>query len=166
MRTSIIVAKTKNNVIGKDNDLVWHLPDDMKFFQQKTKGHTVIMGRKNYYSLPPKFRPLPNRENIVMTTQEDWTAEGVQVVHSLEEALEKGKSLENQELFVIGGGKVFAQALDKVDRMYITEIDAELEGDTWFPEFDRSKWKETSREHHPQDERHAYAFDFVQYDRY
>ena len=164
MKISLIAAMTQNRVIGKDNDLPWHLPDDMKFFQNTTKGHVVIMGRKNYDSLPPKFRPLPNRTNVILTRQSGFSADGCLVVSSLEEALELARTQNEEEVFVIGGGQVYQEAIAQSDRLYLTEIQTELKGDTHFPEFDDS-WKEKSREHHPADDRHAFAFDFVIYEK-
>jgi dihydrofolate reductase len=165
MTISLIAALAKNRVIGKDNDLPWHLPDDMKFFMQSTKGHCVIMGRKNYDSLPPKDRPLANRTNIVVTRQKDFKAEGCHVVHSLEDALAFAKQQQETEVFVIGGAEIYKQALPHADLLYLTEIDAIIEGDTHFPAVDHSKFKEQSRVAHAADARHSYAFDFVLYKR-
>lgn len=165
MIISLIAALTQNKVIGKNNDLPWHLPDDMKYFMQTTKGHHVIMGRKNYESLPEKFRPLPNRTNIVITRQKDFKAPGCAIVHSLEEAVNIAKAAQEPELFIIGGAEVYRQGLPLVQRMYLTEIQTELEGDTYFPEVKNDEWNETSRIHHAADDRHRYAFDFVIYNR-
>lgn len=165
MKISMIAAVAENNVIGKDNDLVWHLPDDMKFFMQKTTGHHVIMGRKNFESIPDKFRPLPNRPNIVMTRQKDLRIDGAYVVNSLEDALEIARKNNETEVFVIGGGDIYNLAMDTADTMYITEVKGTFEGDAFFPEFDKSEWKETERIHHGTDERHAYTFDFVTYQK-
>lgn len=161
----MIAAVAKNNVIGKDNDLVWSLPDDMKFFMEKTTGHHVIMGRKNYESIPKKYRPLPNRTNIVMTRQKNLSIEGVEVVHSLEEALEIAQKNGENEVLIIGGGEIYDIAMEQADILYLTEVEASPAGDAFFPVFDRSQWKETARIHHNKDERHAYAFDFVTYKR-
>ncbi|GCC51933.1 dihydrofolate reductase [Chryseotalea sanaruensis] len=165
MTISLIAALAKNRIIGKDNDLPWHLPDDMKFFMQSTKGHCVIMGRKNYDSLPPKYRPLANRTNIVVTRQKDFKAEGCHVVHSLEDALAFAKQQHETEVFVIGGAEIYKQALPHADLLYLTEIDANIEGDTYFPSVDHSKFKEQSRVAHAADAKHAFAFDFVLYKR-
>lgn len=165
MRISLIAAVSSNRVIGKANDLPWHLPDDMKYFMVTTKGHPVIMGRRNYTSIPEKFRPLPGRSNIVVTRQQGFIAPGCLVVNSPEAALEAAKATGVEEAFVIGGGELYAAFLASADRLYLTEIEAEVDGDTFFPEFDRAKWQETSRQHHPADERHRHAFDFVVYDR-
>lgn len=165
MTISLIAALAKNRVIGKDNDLPWKLPDDMKFFMQTTKGHHVIMGRKNYDSLMPKFRPLPNRTNIVVTRQKEFSAPGCIVVHAVEKALEIANENREPEAFVIGGAEIYKLALPVAHRLYLTEIDATIEGDTYFPEFDKKVWKEVSRVGHPADERHPFSFDFVIYER-
>lgn len=164
MIVSLIAALTRNRVIGIKNDLPWRLPDDMKYFFQTTKGHTVIMGRKNYDSLPEKFRPLPNRKNIVVTRQENFNAPGCTVVNSLEKGIELAKETNEEEVFNIGGAELFALGMPHTQRIYLTEIQTELPGDTYFPEVNKSDWQEISRRHHPADERHAYAFDFVVYE--
>lgn len=165
MRVSQIAALAQNRVIGKNNDLPWSLPDDMKFFMLTTKGHHCIMGRKNYQSIPDKFRPLPNRTNIVVTRQKNFKAPGCIVVNSIEKGLEIGRNNHETETFIIGGAEIYKSSLDLTDRLYLTEIQAVIEGDTYFPELPPEHWKEISRQHHPKDERHAYAFDFVVYDR-
>lgn len=165
MIISLIAAVSKNKVIGKDNDLPWNLPDDMKYFMQTTSRHHVIMGRKNYESIPEKFRPLPNRTNIVVTHQRDYDAPGCTVVHSIESALAVAREGNDDEIFIIGGAAIFSQSLSFTQRMYLTEIHAIVEGDILFPEYDPSDWTEISRKHHPADERHAYPFDFVIYER-
>lgn len=165
MIVSAIAALSKNRVIGKDNDLPWRLPDDMKFFMETTKGHHVIMGRKNYDSLHPKFKPLPQRTNIVITRQKNFQAPGCIVLHDVEPGLEIARRNSETECFIIGGAEIYKLAMPHTTRLYMTEIDAVIEGDTRFPEIDQSQWKEVSRKHHPADQRHAYAFDIVVYDR-
>jgi dihydrofolate reductase len=165
MIISLIAALTRNRVIGRDNSLPWHLPDDMKYFMQTTKAHHVIMGRRNYDSIPEKFRPLPNRVNIVVTRQKDFKAPQCTVVHSLESGIEMARRAGEAEVFVIGGSDMYKLALPVSHRLYLTEIETELPGDTHFPEVDHGQWKESSRTHHPADERHAYSFDFAVYDR-
>lgn len=165
MKISLIAAVAENRVIGRDNDLPWHLPDDMKFFMETTKGHYVILGRKNYESLPPKYKPLPNRTNIIVTRQKNFEAPGCLVVHDIEEAIAMARDNGEQEAMVIGGSEIYALALPSADRLYLTEIKAHVDGDVHFPEFDREKWKEISRITHEKDERHKYAFDFVLYER-
>lgn len=165
MIVSLIAALTRNRVIGVNNGLPWHLPDDMKYFMQTTKGHHVIMGRKNYDSIPEKFRPLPNRTNIVVTRQPKLSLPGCTVVHSVEEAVEIARKAGEPELFIIGGSAIYQLGLPMADRLYLTEIKAELAGDITFPPVNAKEWKETSRVPHGIDARHAYAFDFVIYDR-
>lgn len=165
MTISLIAALTKNRVIGRNNGLPWHLPDDMKYFMQTTKAHYVIMGRRNYDSIPEKFRPLPNRVNVVVTRQKEFKAPQCLVVHTLEEGIELARKSGEQEVFVIGGSDMYTLALPFADRLYLTEIQTELPGDTYFPEVNHASWKETSRIHHPRDDRHIYDFDFVVYDR-
>ncbi len=165
MIISFIAALSKNRVIGKNNDLPWHLPDDMKYFMQTTKGHYSIMGRKNYDSIPEKFRPLPNRTNVVVTRQKDFIAPGCIVVHSVEEGIETARKANEAEAFITGGAEIFKVGFPFSQRLYLTQIDAEIEGDTYFPEWNASQWNEMSRRHHPVDDRHAFAFDFVVYER-
>jgi dihydrofolate reductase len=165
MKISMVAAVAANGVIGKNNDLPWHLPDDMKFFMNTTRGHYVILGRKNYESLPAKYKPLPNRENIVVTRQPGYKAPGCTVVNSIELALRLALVNHEQEAMVIGGSEVYKACLPYADRLYITEIKANIEGDVFFPAFDRQEWKEVSRHSHSADERHAYAFDFVTFER-
>jgi dihydrofolate reductase len=165
MTISLIAALSRNRVIGRNNDLPWHLPDDMKYFMQTTKGHHVIMGRKNYDSIPEKFRPLPNRTNIVVTRQAGLKLPNCTVVHSLDEAVAIAREAGEQELFIIGGAAIYQLGMPLANRLYLTEIDAAINGDTYFPEFQKSLWKEISRHHHPVDERHAFPFDFVIYER-
>lgn len=165
MIISLIAAVSRNQVIGKENDLPWRLPDDMKYFMQTTSGHHVLMGRKNYDSLPDKFKPLPNRTNIVVTRQDGFQAEGCTVVDSIEKGIEYAAANKEQELFIIGGAQIYNQALAGADYLYITEIDADIEGDTYFPDTQPHDWEEISRKHHEADDRHRYSFDFVIYKR-
>ena len=165
MIISLIAALSENFVIGKNNDLPWRLPDDMKYFMQTSKGHHCIMGRKNYDSIPDKFRPLPNRTNIVVTRQKNFKAPGCIVVNSIDKALEIARSNGEEEAFIIGGAEIYRQGMEVTQRMYLTEINATIEGDTHFPEFKKEEWKEVKRSHHPTDDKHQYAFDFVVYER-
>lgn len=164
MIISLIAALSQNRVIGKNNDLPWHLPDDMKYFMQTTTGHHVIMGRKNYDSLPEKFRPLPNRTNIIVTRQEDFIAPGCAIVNAIEKGIAIAEKAGEAEVFIIGGAQIYTQGMNFVQRMYLTEIQADINGDTYFPEIPTKKWKETSRIHHPVDAKHKFKFDFVIYD--
>ena len=141
------------------------LPDDMKFFMETTKGHYVILGRKNYESLPSKYKPLPDRTNILVTRQKDFNAPGCLVVHTIDEALALARNNGEQEAMVIGGAEIYALALPSADRLYLTEIKANVDGDVRFPSFDRELWEEISRVPHEKDDRHKYAFDFVLYER-
>lgn len=138
MNISLILSVGRNNEIGKGNDLIWHFHADMKFFRETTTGNTVIMGRKTFESLP---KVLPNRKNIVISTDQNLKIDGAIVVHSVEDALEKAK---NDNVFVIGGGKIYAEFLPFADKIYLTEIDAQChEADTFFPAFDKSLYTRT-----------------------
>lgn len=165
MKVSIIVAIAHNNVIGKDNDLVWHLPKDMKFFMDTTLNHYVIMGRRNYDSIPEKYRPLKNRTNVVVTRKQDFKATDCVVVNSIEEGIEIAKQNKDSECFIIGGGQIYAQALQSnlVDKMYITHIDHTFEGDTFFPNFDKKDWTLRVIMEHQRDEKNKYDFVVVEY---
>src|SRR6185436_19268746 len=122
MIISLIAAMSKNRVIGKNNSLPWHLPDDMKYFMQTTKGHYVIMGRRNFDSIPEKFRPLPNRTNVIVTRQENYVAPGCSVVHGIDEALKLAREAREVEAFVIGGADIYRLAWPFANRLYLTEI--------------------------------------------
>lgn len=165
MIVSLIAALSENRVIGKNNDLPWRLPDDMKYFMEATSGHYVIMGRKNYQSLPEKFRPLPNRTNIVITRSLGFSAPGCQVVHTLTDALEIARKANQKEVFIIGGAEIYTLSLPHAHRLYLTEIKAEVAGDTYFPNVNLTEWKELSRRHHSVDAKHPFAFDFVIYEK-
>ncbi len=165
MKISIIVAVAQNNVIGKDNKLIWHMPEDLKFFKEKTLGHCVITGRKNYESIPQKFRPLPNRTNIVITRQKNYNAFGAIVVSSLHEAIEKAEQTGDEEIFIMGGGEIFKQSIHLTDRIYLTKIHHPFDGDVFFPEINFNEWKETDRKKGTVDEKNIYAHDFIIYDK-
>jgi dihydrofolate reductase len=162
MKTSLIVAMAQNRAIGKDNQLLWHLSADLKYFRQLTTNHHIVMGRKTYESIG---KPLPNRVTVIVTRDQKYDVEGCSVEHSLEEALALCKSNNETETFIIGGGEIYTQALDLTDRIYLTEVKATIEGDVYFPEIDDTKFKETFRESHEADEKNEYAFDFVTLDR-
>lgn len=157
---STIVAASENNVIGKDNQLLWHLPDDLKHFKRTTKGHHVIAGRKTFES---QGNPLPHRTNIIVTRNPDYRAEGCIVVNSLDRALELAQA--DDEPFIIGGEQIYRMALPLVERIYLTRVHAEFEGDTFFPELDMDQWKEISREYYSKDERNEYPFSIIILDR-
>ncbi len=167
IQCSLIVAIAENRVIGKDNDLIWHLPADMAYFKETTLGKPVIMGRKNYLSIPQKFRPLPKRPNIVVTRNKSFTDEGIDVCYSVEEAIELAKTKSEDEIFIIGGGEIYRYALENklCDKLYITEIQQSFDGDTFFPELNKDEWTEISRIKNPADDKNRYDFDFVQYVR-
>lgn len=162
MKISIIAAVGTHNELGKDNELIWNLPSDMLHFRETTRGHVVIMGRKTFESIG---KPLPGRQNIIITRDTTYRTEGADIAHSLTEALEKvDKENYPEEVFIIGGAQIYTEALALADMLYITHIDKEFpQADTFFPTFDAEIFIETSREHHDQDERHAYPYDFVQY---
>jgi len=139
----IIAAVAKNRVIGKDNRLLWNIPEDMAHFKALTAGHPVIMGRKTWESLPPRFRPLPGRRNIVISRQVDYAAPGAEVADSLEIALKMASTV--ALAFVIGGEQIYRQAMAVADRLEITEVDLEPEGDAWFPEIAPEVWEKTAK---------------------
>jgi len=145
MALNLIFARARNGVIGKDNTLPWHLPEDLAHFKHTTLGQPVVMGRKTWESLPPKFRPLHGRTNIVVTRQTDWQAVGAVVAHSLEEAMQHCPA--EAHVWVIAGAEVYAQAMPLASRAVVTEIDADFEGDAFAPTFD-SHWQETTRSTH------------------
>ena len=166
MIVSLIVAVSENGVIGKDNDLIWHLPKDMKFFKETTMGHHVIMGRKNFESIPHKYSPLPNRTNVIITRQADYIAEGCVGVNSVEAALEIAKQNGDTEPFIIGGGQIYKLALEAnlVDKIYLTRIHHAFEGDTFFPEL-ANQWEEIERIDCKSDEKHAYDYSFFTFEK-
>ncbi|WP_178985863.1 dihydrofolate reductase [Winogradskyella helgolandensis] len=157
---TIIVAAGENNAIGKDNDLIWHLSDDLKRFKSLTNGHHIIMGRKTFESFP---KPLPNRTHIVITRQKDYKVpSGVIVVNSLDDALDAARL--DKQPFIIGGGEIYKQSMSFVDKLEITRVHADFENaDTFFPEIDETKWQEISRTAHDADEKHKFAFSFITY---
>jgi dihydrofolate reductase len=155
-----MAAVSDNGVIGKDNDLVWHLPADLKHFKKTTNGHYVIMGRKTYESLG---KPLPGRVNIVISRRTDYYIEGAVVLRSLDAALEFAEGQRQQLVFILGGGTVYKQAMDQSDEMYITEVHGSFEGDTYFPEISDAQWAENERTDYPADEENSHAYSFVHY---
>jgi dihydrofolate reductase len=159
MNISFVVAMDRHRAIGRDNQLPWHLPADLKYFRQLTSHHTILMGRKTYESIG---KPLPNRTNVVLTQRTDYVAPGCEMVHSLEDALRFGTS---DELFVIGGAEVFRALFPIANRMYITWIDDEFVADTYFPAFDDGKWQLTSRTPGERNEQNPYTYEFQVYER-
>ena len=163
MIISLIVAASENNAIGKNNDLLWSLPNDMKFFKNTTWGMPVIMGRRTYDSFK---KNLSGRFNIVITNQKDWTADNVILASSIDDAIEKAKETNCKEIFVIGGGQVYKQSMDIANRIYMTRVKAVIEdADTFFPAIDETKWKMISHEDHTKDEKHAYDYSFQIWER-
>jgi len=161
VRVSLVAALARGGVIGRDGDIPWRIPPDMVRFRELTMGHPVVMGRRTWDSLPPRFRPLPGRRNVVVTRNRDWRGDGAESAGSFEDALRLlGDS---SQVFVIGGAEVYAAALPVADELLLTEIDAEIEGDTLFPPFDGAVFEEASREQHVSDS--GLPFAFVRYVR-
>ncbi len=164
MKISMIAASSENRVIGRNKDLPWHLPDDFEFFKNTTRGHHVVMGRKNWESLPSRFRPLPDRPNLVVTRKTDLKLVGAQVFNDLDTALAFAETNGEKECFIIGGGEIYRLGMAYASQIYLTEIKEVIEGDTFFPILG-PEWQEVNRQHHPRDGRHAFAFDFVTYQK-
>ena len=163
MTISIIVVIGRNNEIGKGNELLCYLPADLKHFKEITSGHTIIMGRKTFDSLPKG--PLPNRKNIIVSRNPELKIEGATVYSSLDYALLK--LIDEEEVFIIGGAQIYEQALPIADKLYLTRIHASFpEADTFFPSIDIRKWREVSRETHPADEKNPYSFTFLDCERF
>ena len=166
MKLAMIVAQSKNRVIGKDNDLPWRLPNDLQYFKSITMGKPIIMGRNTYESIG---RALPGRTNIVITSNVEYSAQGIKVVHSLEQAIELAESICRidgvGEAMVIGGAQIYQQALSMADTLYITEVDAEIEGDAFFPVLDYSQLSERERNDNPSDASNPYPYSFVVYEK-
>ena len=154
---SLIVAASTNNAIGKDNQLLWHLPNDLRFFKNTTWGMPVIMGRKTYESVN---KPLPGRFNYVITRQAGWNAEGVKGAADINDALQQAKETNCKEIFIIGGGEIFKQSMELADKIYMTRVHANLDGDVFFPEIDESNWKMMDNIDQPADDKHAFAYSF------
>ncbi len=158
MKLSIIVAVAENGVIGHNNQLIWHLPEDLKMFKRLTSGHPIIMGRKTFESIG---KPLPNRTSIIITKNPEFQIEGCITVHSLEEAIEAANEIEENEAFIIGGAEIYRLALPFADTIYLTEVHHAFEGDTFFPAIDKDIWEEVNRTDHDIDEKHLYKYSFV-----
>jgi dihydrofolate reductase len=165
MIISLVVAASENNAIGKDNKLLWHLPNDMKFFKNTTWGMPVVMGRKTFDALAGE--PLPGRFNFVITRQKDWKPgnEKVTVTSNLTQALEAAVATDCKETFVIGGGEIYKESMPIADRIYMTRVHANLEGDTYFPVIDEQQWQLTDDRDFPADEKHAYPYSFQIWER-
>jgi dihydrofolate reductase len=156
LKLSLVAAVARGGVIGRGGTLPWHLPEDMARFRELTIGHPVVMGRRTWDSLPDRFRPLPGRRNVVVTRNERWAAGGAERVPSLEDALELLD--DTPQVFVIGGAALFAEALPVANELLLTEIDLEVEGDTFFPSWDRHAFEETSRESHVSSDGTPFSF--------
>ena len=159
MTLSIIVAVAENRVIGKDNDLVWRLPADLRYFKNTTMGHPVVMGRKTYESFNS---PLKGRTNIIVTRNPDYRQAGCIIVHNLQEAYEKARQENPEEIFILGGEEIYRQALPDVEKIYLTEVHDQFEGDAFFPELDDQDWEEVKREDFEPDEKNNHPYSFVQ----
>lgn len=163
MIISLVVAAAENNIIGKNNQLLWHLPKDMKFFKNITWAMPVVMGRKTFESLGGKA--LAGRKNIVITRRPGWKAEGVSVVNSLDAAVALARDLDFKEIFVIGGGEIYMIAFGRAQKIYMTRVHANPDGDTFFPVIEKKDWKLVSSVDNPADEKHTYAFTFELWER-
>lgn len=152
---TLIAAAAENNALGKNNDLLWHLPDDFKRFKQLTSHHYIVMGRKTFESFP---KPLPNRTHVIITRQKSYQYEGCIVVSSLKEAL--AIAPKNETVFIIGGGEIYQQSIAIADCIELTRVHTQLEADTFFPEIDLKEWQLTFEDFHPQDEKHQFSFTF------
>jgi dihydrofolate reductase len=156
---TLIAATSTNNALGKDNQLVWHLPDDFKRFKALTSGHYIIMGRKTFESFP---KPLPNRTHVIITRNKNYQApDGCIVVTSLEKAIEVCPT--NEEVFIIGGGEIYKQSVDIAHKIELTKVHTVVDADTFFPEIDTQKYDLVFEEHHPKDDKHAFDFTFLTY---
>lgn len=156
MKVSLVAAVARGGVIGRDGDIPWHLPEDVARFKELTTGHAVVMGRKTWESIPERFRPLPGRRNVVVTRNPSWAAEGAERTESVEEALRMLAS--EREVFVIGGAEIYAAALPHADALELTEIDAAVEGDTFFPPWNRGAFEEVAREERVSEDGTPFAF--------
>ena len=154
---SLLVAASSNHAIGKNNQLLWHLPKDLRYFKNLTWGMVVIMGRKTFESVN---KPLPGRINIVITSQPDWNHEEVWVAHSLQHALDLARATHCKEIFVIGGGEIYRQSMPLAHKIYMTRVHAELDGDTFFPEIAPQDWDLIFSQENSADEKHAFSFRF------
>jgi len=156
----MIAAAAENNALGKDNDLVWHLPDDFKRFKRLTSGHYIIMGRKTFESFP---KLLPNRTHVIITRKKDYQPEGTIVVHSLEEAIKVSKL--DERPYIIGGGEIYKMGMEVATKIELTRVHGEFDADTHFPEINKEEWELVKEQFHEKDEKHDYAFTYLTYER-
>jgi dihydrofolate reductase len=162
MTLSLLVATDENNVIGKDNKLPWHLPNDLKYFKNLTWGMPILMGRKTFDSIG---KALPGRKSIVITRNKDWKHENVEVVHSIEEAINSAKADDIKEIFVIGGAEIFSSSFNNADRIYLTRIHHQFEGDVFFPELPANEWALIQNKFCHADDKNAYSHTFQVWDK-
>ncbi len=158
---TIVAAIGNNNALGKDNQLLWKLPDDLRHFKAITENHPVVMGRKTFESIG---KALPNRTNIVVSRKENWFQEGILIVSTLKEALKFAKKID-ENVFVIGGGEIYKQTLEAADRLEITQVDGDFDADTFFPKIDLKIWQKTNEQCHQKDEKHAYDYCFQTFEK-
>ncbi|KGK31835.1 dihydrofolate reductase [Cellulophaga sp. E6(2014)] len=158
---TLIAAAAENNALGKDNDLLWHLPDDFKRFKTLTTGHPIVMGRKTFESFP---KPLPNRTHIIITRDKNYsiTFENCQIVHSLDAALAVASEID-ENIFIIGGGEIYALGLEKATHIELTRVHTTFEADAFFPDFDKNNWELIKEVHHAKDDKHKYDFTYLTY---
>ena len=159
MIVSIIAAIADNGAIGKGNDLIWYLSEDLKRFKKLTTNHTIIMGRKTFESFP--IQPLPNRKNVIITRQKEYSFKGCKVVHSTEEALEVCKT--DGEIFICGGAEIYTQFMNKADKMYLTHLHQDFDADTFFPEFEKGNWEIVNKSEIKTDKKNGIRFSFIDY---
>lgn len=162
MKISLIVAVAENGVIGHNNQLIWHLPNDLKQFRRLTTGHCIIMGRKTFDSIG---KPLPNRTSVIISRNPDFQVEGCITVDSLEKAILKAREIESEDAFIIGGAEIYRLSLPLADKIYLTEVHSSFEGDALFPTIDKNVWQETKRENFETDEKHLYKYSFVELEK-
>ena len=167
MKVALIVAMDLERGIGKNNDLMWHLPKDMRFFKETTLGQVVVMGRKNWDSIPEKYRPLSNRENVVLTRNKKFSSDDCVVLHDLVEVWEKYQDEEERTVFIIGGGEIYRQAIESglIEEMYITHVSGTYNAETFFPQFNLKNWSVKALLEQDMDEKHECAFQVKQYTR-
>lgn len=156
----IIAAVSENNALGKNNDLVWHLPDDFKRFKQLTSGHYIVMGRKTFESFP---KPLPNRTHVIITRQKNYSPEGCLIANTLQEAMQLCPK--NEDTYIIGGGEIYNQSIGIADILEITRVHHTFDADTFFPDIDAEVWQLTNEVFHPKDDKHNYSFTYQTYHR-
>ncbi|WDF67886.1 dihydrofolate reductase [Sphingobacterium oryzagri] len=160
LKIKLIVAAAENNAIGKDNQMLWHLPDDFKYFKNKTTAHSIVMGRKTFESMG---KALPDRRNIVLTRNEEWSAEEVDVANSKNEVFSYCR--DEREIYIIGGGHIYKQWLPEAQEVLLTRVHTTIDGDAYFPELPAAEWKKVDSLHHEADDRHKYAFTFETWER-